>query len=235
MAEQDRLHEIVRQRAAVDGDERLGAPVARAVDGAGDHFLADPGFAFDQRRNVGGGSFLRAAQHAFHHRRAGDDVGERQRAFAAALEPLQLVAQRLGGERVAQADLNALGAGRLDHEVRRARAHRRDDIVDAAMRGLHDYRNVASGLFHAGHHAEPVEVRHHQVEDHAVDPLAFGSAEEFRRRIAAIRSERLVAETLHHVFDEAALNRIVVDDQHDCGHWKLQPTVPNWSNVAEQP
>ena len=235
MAEQDRLHEIVGQRAAIDRDERLGAPVARAVDGAGDHFLADPGFAFDQRRNVGGCSFLRAAQHAFHHRRAGDDVGEGERAFAAALEPLQFIAQRLGGERVAQADLNSFGPGRLDHEVGGTRAHRGDDIVDAAMRGLHDHWNVAPGLFHAGHHAEPVEVRHYEVQDHAVDPLAFRSAQEFRRRVAAIRSERLVAETLHHVFDEAALNRVVVDDQHDCGHWKLQPTVPNWSNVAEQP
>ena len=36
--------------------------------------------------------------------------------------------------------LQALDADRLDHEIGRARAHRRDHVVDAAMRGLHDHR-----------------------------------------------------------------------------------------------
>ena len=48
----------------------------------------------------------------------------------------------LVGERVAQRHLQPLGADRLDHEIGRAGAHRRDDIVDAAMRGLHDHRDA---------------------------------------------------------------------------------------------
>ena len=46
------LDEVLRDGAAVDSDEGLGAPLARAVDGARDQFLADAGFALDQHRNA---------------------------------------------------------------------------------------------------------------------------------------------------------------------------------------
>ena len=76
VAEQDRLHEIVGDGAAIDRDERLGAPLALAVDGARDQFLADAGFALDQHRDGGGRGLLGGAQHALHARAAGDDVLE---------------------------------------------------------------------------------------------------------------------------------------------------------------
>ena len=52
VAEQDALDEVVRDGAAIDGDERLRAPVAGALDGARDQFLADARFALDQDRDV---------------------------------------------------------------------------------------------------------------------------------------------------------------------------------------
>ena len=85
----------------------------------------------------------------------------------------------LVGERVAQRHLQPLGADRLDHEIDRARAHRRHHVVDAAMRGLHDHRHAQAGLAHARQHAEAVEIGHHEVEHHAVDARAV------RRRSAA--------------------------------------------------
>ena len=89
VTEQDRFHEIVGDRAAIDRDERLGLALAAAVDGARDQFLADAGFAFDQHRNGGGRGLLRGAQHGRHGFAAGDDVGERQPAFAAVADALQ--------------------------------------------------------------------------------------------------------------------------------------------------
>ena len=77
MAEQDRLHEIVGNGAAIDGNERLRFPFAAAVNGARKQFLADAGFALDQHRDRGGRSFLRDAQHAGHGFAAGDDIGKR--------------------------------------------------------------------------------------------------------------------------------------------------------------
>ena len=50
-------------------------------------------------------------------------------------------------------------------------AHGGDDIVDAAVGGLHDHRHIDRSLPQFGEHAEPVEIRHHQIEDHGIDPL----------------------------------------------------------------
>ena len=51
VAEQDGLDEVLRQRAAIDGDERPAAPLRPALDRAGEQFLADAGFALDQHRD----------------------------------------------------------------------------------------------------------------------------------------------------------------------------------------
>ena len=64
VAEQDRLDEVVGDGAAVDRDERLGAALAGAVDGARDQLLADAGLALDQHRDGGGRRLLGGAQHA---------------------------------------------------------------------------------------------------------------------------------------------------------------------------
>ena len=143
VAEQDRLDEVVGDGAAIDRDERLGAPLAGAVDGARDQLLADAGFALDQHRDGGAGGLLGRAQHRLHARAAGDDVAEGERAGAAALDQLEFALERARRERVAQRDLQPLGADRLDHEIDGAGAHRGDDIVDAAMGGLHDHRDAS--------------------------------------------------------------------------------------------
>ena len=48
VAEQDRFDQILRDGAAVDGDERLAGALGAAVHGAGDQFLADAALAQDQ-------------------------------------------------------------------------------------------------------------------------------------------------------------------------------------------
>ena len=52
VAEQDRLDQVFRHGAAIHRDERFCAPLARAVDGARDQFLADAGLARDQHRDM---------------------------------------------------------------------------------------------------------------------------------------------------------------------------------------
>ena len=80
--------------------------------------------------------------------------------------------------------MQPLGADRLDHEIDRAGAHRGNDIVDAAMRGLHDHRHVDRRLAHFGEHAHAVEIGHHQIEDHAIDARADGASEQRQRSVA---------------------------------------------------
>ena len=112
-----------------------------------------------------------------------------------ALEALQFAGQRVGRERVSQRHLQPLGARRLDHEIGRAGAHRRDDVVDAAMRRLDDHGNGHVGLSHARQHAKPVEIRHDQVEHDSVDAFGLGTDQQFAGGVAALDDGRPVAET----------------------------------------
>ena len=100
-------------------------------------------------------------QDRLHGGRTGNDVGHGERAVAAALDALQFAGQRLGGKRVAQRDLEPLGAGRLDDEIGRAGPHGGHGIVDAAMGGLHDDGDVEAGFAHARQHPQSVEIGHH--------------------------------------------------------------------------
>jgi hypothetical protein len=60
--------EVVRNRAAVHGDERGVAPGAVIVDRARDEFLAGAGFADDERGGVGGGHAFDLRIQFQHHR-----------------------------------------------------------------------------------------------------------------------------------------------------------------------
>ncbi len=238
VTEQNGFHEIVGDGAAIDGDERLGAPLAAAVYRARDHFLADAGLAFDQHRNGRTRGFFRGPQHRLHAGTAGDDVLEGQRAGTAALDAGKLALQRVGGERIAQRHLQPLRSNRLDDEIGGAGAHRRDHVIDAAMSGLHDDRDGEPGLAHARQHAEPVEVGHHQVENDSVDADGFRAGQDPCGIVAAIGDDRLVAEPAHHIVEETALHGIVIDDEDTLGHDSPQPATvyrigalsPTWLN-----
>ncbi len=81
------------------------------------------------------------------------------------------------------------------------------------MGGLHDHRHIDGSLTQAREHAEPVEIRHHQIEDHAIDPRAVGAAEQSQRRIAVVEHDGLVAGLLQHGLEQPALHRIVIDNE----------------------
>ena len=55
-----------------------------------------------------------------------------------------------------------------------------------------------------------------------------------RARVAAFGGDRLVAEAGDHGFEQAALHRVVVDNEHGLGHLNLATlgAVPIWCNVA---
>ncbi len=63
VAEQFRLQKVLRDRRAVDADERLFRTVGTGVDVTRQHLLAGAGFAGDQHRGVGGGDLRRELDH----------------------------------------------------------------------------------------------------------------------------------------------------------------------------
>ncbi len=228
VTEQDRLDQIVRDRAAVDRDERLCGALARAVDRARDQLLADAGFAFDQHGNRRGGGLLGSAQHRRHRRAARDDIGKCQPAFAAVADALQFALQRARVQGVAQRHLQPLEADRLDDEVVRAGAHRRDDIVDAAMGGLHDDRKRDAGFAKLCQHAHAVEAGHDEVQHHGIDARLAVADEVRDGRVAGVDGHGLIARPLHHVLDQPPLHRIVVRNQYRGDHLRHFPVnVPN--------
>ena len=65
--------QVLRDRRAVDADERLLGAVGAGVDVARQHLLAGAGFAGDQHRGVGGGDLLRELHHLRHRLVAPDE------------------------------------------------------------------------------------------------------------------------------------------------------------------
>ena len=58
MPEQFALQQVLRDRPAVDRNERAPAALAVVVDGPGDQFLAGAAFAGDQHVDLAGGDLL---------------------------------------------------------------------------------------------------------------------------------------------------------------------------------
>ena len=206
------------------------------MDGAGEQFLADAGFSFDQHRNCGSRRFLRGAQYPCHGLAAGNDIGKGQSAFAAVAYALQLAFQRTGVERIAQRDLQPFDADGLHHEILGARAHRRNHIVDAAMGGLNDDGDVETGVADFGQYAHAVEAGHHQIEHHGIDNRRVQGGQLGDGGVATVDDNCHVAAFLHHVFDQTALHRVVVGDQNAGSHGfprTLQLSVSNRGTLAD--
>jgi hypothetical protein len=66
MAEQFRFQQLLRQRRAIDGNERFRPPLAMRMDSARDNFLARPAFAFDQDRHITIGHFFDESRNVAH-------------------------------------------------------------------------------------------------------------------------------------------------------------------------
>ena len=217
------LHEHLRDRAAIHGDEGLVGAVAAAADRAREQFLADAGLALEQHRNVGGGRFLGELERRLHARALRREVLEAERVVGGPAQAPHLAREHGLRQRIAQRYLQALGARGLDHEVDRARAHGRDHGVDRAVRGLHDHRRVDAALLEPAEDSHAVEVGHDEVEDDAADPGAVLALEQAQRRLAAVGQHRLVAEAADHGVEQPALDRIVVGYENTRGHFPSRP------------
>ena len=198
VAEQNRLDEIGRQRAAIDRDEGLAAAIRGALNGARDDLLADAGFALDQHRNGRMRRALAKPDDAGHFRAARDEILEGQKTLRALADAAHFAGERVDRQGVLDRDLQPLGADRLDDEVLRAGAHRGNHRLYRAMRGLHDDRRRELELAHAAENAHAVEIGHHEIEHEQGDRrgASLGHAEE--RLFAAFDGLDFVTETPRH-------------------------------------
>ena len=81
------------------------------------------------------------------------------------------------------------------------------------MGGLDDDRGRHLAFAHPRQHAHAVEVGHDEIENQQIDPGPVDGQHPRQRRLAALDAFRLVAESPHHGFEQAALDGIVICDQ----------------------
>ena len=217
MAEQDRLDEVLGDRATVDGHERFAGAGRGALDAAGDNFLADAAFTEDEHGNIGRCRTFGEADHLAHRCCRGNHVVETHAAFGLARQAFHLAGQRLHLEGVADGDNHALRIGGLDDEVHGAAAHRLDDRVDTACRGQHDDRQVGTLVRQALQRVEARKARHGQVEQHHVDAV-LGIGSHGNPGFAVRRRAAGKARFLHGSLQQAPLCRIVINYQNGLRH-----------------
>ena len=203
-----------------------------ALDRARHQFLADARLALDEDGNVRLRRPLGEPHRAGHRFRPAHDVAKAEFAGVAPRGAAQLVLERVDPERVLDRHLKPLGPDRLDDEIDRARAHRGNDRLDRAVRGLHDGGNRDVALAHAREHAHAVEIGHHQVENEEADRRPVGRLQARERRFARFERLDVVAEPPRHRLQQAALDGIVVDNEDEGGHGNPAGATDARSRVA---
>jgi len=78
--------------------------------------------------------------------------------------------------------------------------------------------------------------RHHEIEHDRIDGGRVRPGQHGHRRVAAVDDDRFIAAFLHHILDQATLDRVVVGDQNAGSHGfprTLRLCVSNRGNVAD--
>ena len=166
------LHQPLGDGSAVDGDERLVAPVAVEVDGAGHQLLAGAALARDHDGGRAVGDLADGVEHLDHPAALADDVLEAVLGLELLPEVEVLVAELLALERVPDDEVDFVELERLGDVVVGAELHRLHRGLGRGHRGDHDDRGVGGDLLGGAQHLQPVHLRHAQIGDDHVEGLA---------------------------------------------------------------
>ncbi|EDP64347.1 hypothetical protein BAL199_08998 [alpha proteobacterium BAL199] len=205
----------LRQRPAIDGNERAGSPVAGLVQSARHQFLAGPGLPGDQDIDPARTDRADQAAQSFDPGRRADDRrrGIRGRA-GRALQGPQLLDQPPLLQRVRDRENQLRRIERLLQEIVCARAHRLHREGNIAVAGHQDHRQIPVGRLHGPQQRDAVKARHPDIgHDDAVgvgaEPLDHGVGAFARLDAQSRQFERLGAGVQH--------VGVVVDQDHRAG------------------
>ena len=160
------FHQRVRNRGAVDGNERLGGARAEFVNGSRQQFLAGAAFTGNQNRGGAGSHQLGQPEDLLHGFGRAHQRTQRALVPELPLGHLQFAPDFALPRRILQDGAQPRRIHRLFNEIVGAKLHRRDRRIDAPLRRQQDYRNLARlerdllQQFHAVH-ARHAQVRHH--------------------------------------------------------------------------
>ncbi len=132
------LDQVRRDRAAVDGEERVLAPAAQLVDRARDDLLAGAALAQEQHGRFRRGDARDLVVYVLHRGRAPDEAAEAPEAAQLVAQRADLRAQLAAARHARQHRLQALQVDRLGEVIGGAQAQRLDRALDARMPGDED-------------------------------------------------------------------------------------------------
>src|ERR1051326_392037 len=211
MAEDLRLDQRRRDRAAVEGDERFVAPARKRVDRVRHDLLARARLADDEDVRVGVRDHLDLFEELLHPRRLADQVPERAHLLQLPAQLEDLLLHELLVFDGLEDDLQAREVHRLRHVILGADLERLHRRVDGGVAGEDDDGDVGIGLFDAVQQIETAAVGELQVDDgdvgdHLGDRAPAG--------LDGVGDFRFVSPLLDHVGHAGARRAIIVDDQH---------------------
>ena len=210
VAEELRLEQRLRQRAAVERDERTIAPQRIEVDGARHPFLAGARLAGHEHRAVGARDLLDQLEDGEHLLAAADDVRELVRRAERALQQHVLLPQLALLERVADLDLQLVDVERLAEVVVGAQPHGFDGGVGRRERRDHDAEHVLIDPLGGAKHLDAAHVGHLDVGDQQIEAAAL---ELLDRRAAVLGQRHVVAFAAQHDGQQLAHRSLVVHDE----------------------
>ena len=210
VAEQLGLEQRLRNRCAVDANERLTRARARAVNRARNNFLPSAALTRDQDGGIVLGDAGDELERLAHRGACDDEPALRRSRRELCLEAGDLLPQPFALLCLPQCEDDFVRAERLGEIVVRAFLHRRDRRILPAVRAHDDDERTAAALAVFAQERQTVHFRHANVAEHEVECLGDGAVERpppvllGRHRVARIRQEE--SETLPQA-------RFVIDDE----------------------
>ena len=146
VAEQLGLEQVLGNRRAVDRHERPVGAGAGVVQRPRAQLLAGAALAFEQHRGVGAGGAFDRRHHLAQGRRVADDARAAAAGGGFLFQQPVFIEQPALLERARHQQQQVIGIDGLGEEVERALLHRLDGVLDAAVRGHHDDRQLGIQL-----------------------------------------------------------------------------------------
>src|SRR5690606_2455518 len=213
VTEQLGLEQVLGDRAAVDGDERLVGAVALVVDEPRDQLLAGPALARDEDGRGVAGDLAGGLERLAHGGGLRDDLAVAALDADLVAQAADLAAQRLPLLGLLEREHELVGAEGLGQVVVGARLHGLDRELGAAVGGHDDDQAVALLRAVALEELEARQPRHADVAQDDVGPELLRASEAFLPVAGGVDLVSLAREDEGHRLAKPGL---VVDDEN--GH-----------------
>ena len=189
MTEELGLEEVLRNRRAVDADERAVRSRARPMDRARDDFLPGAAFTGDEHGRIVLGNARHQGQRLAHGAALGDQAALGGTGGQLRLEACHFFPQPFPLLRLAQRQDDFIGPKRLGQVVVGALFHGRDRGVLAAVCAHDNDEGVSTALAILAEERQAVHFRHPYVAQHQIERLRRRALERAAARL--LRDDRI--------------------------------------------